>query len=180
MAFYKGIKGINETVATILSGINTVFLTMMAVLIFAQVVFRYILKSPLSWSEELATYLFSIETFLGAAMVLRSNKHVRVTAVLNLIRNNTAQKVILVIPHLLTLILCLLLCIEGSQIIARLMGISQTSPSMPWLKTSYIYVCVPISMGLMTLIKLESILKTVLNVDEPITKADHEDGGAET
>lgn len=178
MAFYKVIKGINDKIGAVLSGINTVFLAAMAVLIFAQVIFRYVLKSPLSWSEELATYLFSLETFLGAAMVLRSNKHVRVTAVLNLIKSDAARRIISVVSDLIILVLCLLLCVASGQIIGKLMKISQISPSMPWLKTSYVYGCVPISMGLMTLIKIESILKTVLKIDDT-AKAGRE-GGEQT
>ena len=34
---------------------------------FAQVVFRYVLESPLSWSEELVRYVFVWSVFLTAA-----------------------------------------------------------------------------------------------------------------
>ena len=92
MALYKALKAVNDRIGAMLGIINTIFLLMITVIIFAQVIFRYVLKAPLSWSEEFATYIFSIETFLGAAMVLRSDKHVRVTALLNTITKGCAQR----------------------------------------------------------------------------------------
>ena len=37
------------------------------------------------------------------------------------------------------------------------------SPSMPWLKMAYVNLFVPLSMGLMVLIKAEAILGTILH-----------------
>jgi TRAP-type C4-dicarboxylate transport system permease small subunit len=47
----------------------------MSVIIFAQVVFRYLLGSPLVWSEELARYLFVWVTMIGAAVAVRLGQH---------------------------------------------------------------------------------------------------------
>lgn len=163
MVVYKFLKSVNEKIGNVLSGVNTVLLAVMTVIIFLQVIFRYVLKAPLSWSEELATYLFSIETFLGAATVLRSNKHVRVTAALTLIKNQTLRTAVDVLCDIVILALCLLLCLKGGQVVAKLMQISQTSPSMPWLKMAYVNLFVPLSMGLMVLIKAEAILGTILH-----------------
>ena len=166
MALYKALKAVNDRIGAMLGIINTIFLLMITVIIFAQVILRYVLKAPLSWSEEFATYIFSIETFLGAAMVLRSDKHVRVTALLNTIKNKRMRTAIDVICDIVILVLCLMLCIEGGQVIARLMKISQVSPSMPWLKVAYVNVFIPVSMGLMVLIKMEAVLGKILNIGE--------------
>ena len=40
-------------------------------LTLAQVLFRYVLNSPLGWSEELSRYAFVWVTFVGAAVLLR-------------------------------------------------------------------------------------------------------------
>lgn len=47
----------------------------MTAIVFAQVVFRYVLASPLVWSEELARYLFVWVTMIGAAMAVRTGLH---------------------------------------------------------------------------------------------------------
>jgi TRAP-type C4-dicarboxylate transport system permease small subunit len=43
---------------------------------FAQVVFRYVLASPLSWSEELVRYVFVWSVFLTAAIAFNQNAHI--------------------------------------------------------------------------------------------------------
>ncbi len=48
----------------------------MSVIIFMQVVWRYVLQSPLSWSEELARYLFVWVSFLGSVTAARRGNHI--------------------------------------------------------------------------------------------------------
>lgn len=48
--------------------------------IFLQVVFRYILKNPLPWSEELARFLFIWMTFIASYAGARKGAHIGVEA----------------------------------------------------------------------------------------------------
>lgn len=166
MKVYKAVKTINDVLDRILSCVTIATMALMSLLIFAQVIFRYILHFPLSWSEELSTYLFTIGTFLGAVVVLRANKHIRVTAFLKLIKNTNITRVITFGADLLMMVLCLLVCINSGTIISQLLKVGQVAASMPWLKTSYIYACVPVSMGLMVLMELEFILKSIFDFSQ--------------
>ena len=51
------------------------------VILFAGVVARYVLHSPLIWSDELASILFLWLAMLGAAVAFRRAEHMRMTAV---------------------------------------------------------------------------------------------------
>ena len=53
--------------------------------IFVQVLFRYGLQSSLSWSEELARYLFVWVIFIGASVAVRRNQHISMTAIIGLL-----------------------------------------------------------------------------------------------
>ena len=47
----------------------------MTVVVFLQVLYRYVLAEPLHWSEELARYLFVWLSILGATLALQKGGH---------------------------------------------------------------------------------------------------------
>src|ERR1700722_17673922 len=55
------------------------------VILFAGVVARYGLRSPLIWSDELASILFLWLAMLGAAVAFRRSEHMRMTAVVAIV-----------------------------------------------------------------------------------------------
>lgn len=71
--------GVNR-VAEIMVGLLVAAMTLDA---FVQVVFRYAIESSLSWSEELARYLFVWVIFMGASVAVRRRQHIAMTALVN-------------------------------------------------------------------------------------------------
>ena len=60
---------------------NVVGLTLLAAIVVdvtQQVVFRYVLENSLSWSSELATYMFAWLTLIGLAIAQRDHAHIEV------------------------------------------------------------------------------------------------------
>jgi len=55
------------------------------VILFAGVVSRYLLESPLVWSDELASILFLWLAMIGSIVALRRNEHMRMTAVVGMV-----------------------------------------------------------------------------------------------
>ena len=60
-------------------GISTAFV--MTVMIFLQVVYRYVLGESLSFSEELARYIFIWVAFLGWVIASHNKSHIRISLV---------------------------------------------------------------------------------------------------
>ncbi|HRV99007.1 MAG TPA: TRAP transporter small permease, partial [Aminobacteriaceae bacterium] len=56
------------------------------VLIFIQVVMRYVFQNSLSWSEELARYIFLWQTWVGASYAVRMRRHFRVEMLVDLMK----------------------------------------------------------------------------------------------
>lgn len=50
-------------------------LVIMVASLFANVVMRYVFRSPLPWAEEVAVYCFIWLTFLGASVALKRRRH---------------------------------------------------------------------------------------------------------
>lgn len=57
----------------------------MTIAIFMQVVFRYVFKSPLTWSEELARFLFIWMAFIASYVGARQGKHIGVEVLQNVL-----------------------------------------------------------------------------------------------
>lgn len=61
-----------------INGILALIMGGMTALVFVSVVLRYILNSPVTWSEELASLLFAWLTFVGAYVGFRTHSHIRI------------------------------------------------------------------------------------------------------
>ena len=53
------------------------------VILFAGVIWRYVLDNPLVWTDELAEMLFLWLVSLGAVIALRRGEHMRMTVVVS-------------------------------------------------------------------------------------------------
>ena len=67
-------SGLNK----ILNALTGICFLAMVVFTFAQVVMRYIFNSPLTWSDELVSYLFAWASLLGACLVTGERGHMNI------------------------------------------------------------------------------------------------------
>jgi len=56
-----------------------IIISIMAVAVFAEVIFRYVLPLPLFWTEEFARYCLVWSSLLGAGVALKRGEHIAVT-----------------------------------------------------------------------------------------------------
>ena len=63
----------------------------MTCIVFTSVLFRYVLNSPLAWSEELASMLFAWLTFVGAYVGTRSRSHISIDTLVIFLPNRVRQ-----------------------------------------------------------------------------------------
>jgi TRAP-type C4-dicarboxylate transport system permease small subunit len=59
----------------ILGIVISIFTVLMVLIAGAQILFRAVFNMPLSWSEEVATYLFVWWVYMGAMLAVRSKSH---------------------------------------------------------------------------------------------------------
>lgn len=69
------VASIDEAVLNVEGFLLAALVGVVTTVIFMQVVFRYVLSSPLVWSEELARYLFVWITMIGASAAVRLGQH---------------------------------------------------------------------------------------------------------
>ena len=131
----------------------------MAVIIFLQVLFRFSIKIPLPWSEELARYLMIWIGMMGASIALHEGRHIGVDIVVERLRGRIRQ--ILVTVSILAVLWFLWLVVrEGAHLAVQ--NYSQLSPAMmiPMLLP---YGAIPIGGAFMLVQGLRNFLRTVLD-----------------
>lgn len=118
----------------------------MLVIIFSQVVARYVFQFSLTWSEELGRYIFVWMTFLGMTVAYRAGAHVALDIICAMLKN-CARKTLETINDILVIILASAIVISGYNLF--LLGMRQKSPALK-LPMQWVYIIVPIS-GLLLL-----------------------------
>jgi len=79
--FLTVLRRINHYILMFEKSVLVVLMIGMLVFGFLQVFSRYVLRAPLSWSNELLTYSFAWTSFLGASMAVYTNAHFSVDLV---------------------------------------------------------------------------------------------------
>lgn len=117
------------------------------VVMILQVAFRYVLNSPLTWTEELARILYIWACYLGAPVALRRGNHVTIVFVAERLPKVLARFVGLGIQGM-SLVFFLALAILGAILAAKSHSIEAITLPIPW---SLIYAAAPLSAVLMIL-----------------------------
>jgi len=112
----------------------------MTVCVLLGVLFRYVLKAPLPWSEELARYLMVWGASLGASVAYREGTHIAITILVDKVHGMTG-KVITWVTQVIVIIFMTVIMIEGFVLIIKLSG--QTSPAME-IPMAWPYLAIPV------------------------------------
>lgn len=128
--------------------------------VFLQVVFRYLLRQPLFWSEELPRYLLIWMTFLAAALAQKHDAHMSITLVVNWL-SPRARRVVRILAHLVVLAFLGVLVHSGSLVTGITVHHRSTALQIPM---AAVYVALPIGAALMM---LYLVLQIVLELRQP-------------
>ncbi|SFD94244.1 TRAP transporter small permease [Roseivivax sediminis] len=125
----------------------------------AQVVFRYLVGSPLVWSEELARYLLVWCTFVGVSLAVREGRNISVDLlpVLAGARWMRAFGVLALVGSAIFFALMVWYSVPLTQRIAR---IGQTSPGLG-IQMWIVYAAVPVGMSLALLRAIQALFGIV-------------------
>lgn len=127
-------------------GICGVLMVAMLVIIFSQVLARYVFQYSLTWSEELGRYIFVWMTFLGMTVAYRAGAHVALDIICAALKGYS-RKTLETINDLLVIALSSAIFYSGLNLF--FLGMRQKSPALK-IPMQYVYIVVPIS-GLLLL-----------------------------
>lgn len=140
-----------------LEAIIVVFLLLgMSFLVGIQVIMRYVFQNSLSWSEELARYMFIWMVYVGISYGVKRNRHISIDVVHNLLPPKAAA-LLSMVADLIFLGFAALVVMNGSNIVARVLLSTQNSPALEipmWM----VYSAVPMGFGIVCLRLVQSFV----------------------
>lgn len=125
------------TVLAICEGFGVALLSALFLLVFLQVIFRYILKISVPWTEEVARVIAIWLTFIGAAVVQAARAQIASTYFAE--RLPERLRVALGVITSLASLAFLYLALRGSINMAKESWIIGMG-SVPWLSTAWLYL----------------------------------------
>ena len=151
----------------------TIALLTMLLLVFYQVIARFIFGSQLRWSEELARYIMLYISFVGIGAGIKYHKHVGVDLFGAVLKPKGKQILMLVIAVLTSVILVIFTYYTG-LVSVRIMKSGQVSPAahIPmWIP----YATLPLGFFGGILRQCEEIIKIVKTPAEELIRREQEE-----
>lgn len=133
-----------------------VLMSVMTLIIFIQVVARYVFQNSLSWSEELARYLFIWLVYLGISYGCLMRKHIKIDAALGLFPKK-ARKYVVIIGDLFFLAFAVYVAYTGLFYSLNQTRVS-SAMSVPF---KYVYISTFFGFGLAVIRQIQTIIYRV-------------------
>ena len=113
----------------------------LAVVVFIQVFNRFILQTPLAWSEDLAMLLYQWVVFVGAALGVKRMRHFGIELVVRQLPERWRRRVELLTP-LVLLIVAGVMVVQGLTLLSL-----NTNRTYSTMNLSYTWAFLPIPLG---------------------------------
>lgn len=120
-------KKLSNSVVLPVEAVIIGMMAVMAAVTIAQVFMRYVMHSPLRWSEELARYLMAWVAFLAAGLGIREGVHIGLEVLIRSL-SQRARQVVSVVAKLLIVVFLVIIVKEG-VVLCRALAF-QRSPAM--------------------------------------------------
>lgn len=145
--------------------LGVISLIFTSLLVFVQVVLRYLFNYSLSWSEEIARYLIVWFVFIGSSIAVREKAHATMDALVTYLPQ-TGKRIFSLLANLVSIVFCVLLVWSGSSMVSGVMEFGTVTPStgMPM----YIpYLALPVGACLMLIRFLQLLIQDVKSFGSP-------------
>ncbi len=121
----------------------------MTVLVFYQVVMRYVFSQPTSWSDEIAVYAMVWSVYLSTSWAVRERAHIRVMNFINLFPK-TIARALTALSDLIWFLFAIFLTWQAVILEISFWENTYESPSLG-IDQKWPYLCLVVGFGLMTL-----------------------------
>lgn len=134
----------------------------MVVVIFLQIIMRYVFNNSLSWSEEVGRFTFEWLTWLGISLGARKGDHIKITILLEKLHLRPGM-IVSIIADIIVIIICALTAYYGYVMAVSFAGSNFVSMHI---SLAWGYAALPAGCSLMVIRSLVSIWYSILSLRE--------------
>lgn len=149
----------------LIKGISKVLLYIAAILVFfmiaiitINVILRYFFHKSIYWSVEISDYTMIWSVFLASASLLCNDDHLKINALESALKGN-AKKALKIVGYAIIAIFGIWLTSSAVKFVASTGN--QTVSTVRWLPMNFIYIVIPVSGVMFTLICILKIIDTL-------------------
>lgn len=145
-----------------------------SLLVFVQVVLRYVFNYSLYWSEEVARYLIIWFIFIGGSIAVREKAHAAVDIV-GMYLSPVFKRLLSILASVIAIIFFIFLIISGIQTVHNVIVFSNVTPALGI--PMYIpYLSIPVGSALMVYRFLQILWSDLKLIKSDSNKNVHEEG----
>ncbi|MDG3085957.1 TRAP transporter small permease [Vibrio hannami] len=104
-AIERALNTVNAPIARWTANIAGFFLLVMTVIVIVQVAFRYLLNTPLGWTDESSRFLMIYMTYLCLPIIYLDDKNIAMTFVTDKLKGTRVFELLMVVAHIASLLL---------------------------------------------------------------------------
>ena len=137
-------------------------LTAFTIILFIQVIMRYVFNSSLPWSEELSRYMFIWMVYLGVSYGAKQMKHLKIEAFLSVFPKKW-RPYVLILAEILTLVFAIYVIFSASFMVQRIgrLGTKSTALQIPM---QYVHAAPLVGFTLTAIRQVQNIFHQVKNL----------------
>ncbi len=156
MVLMRGLNSILQPVRKVVYVVVVSMFALQVIVVFAQVIWRFVFNDPFSWSEELARYLQVWIILLASSVCIHEGSHLAVDYLVHYLPFRYRKSLALLVTILMMVFVSVLI---GAGIEMIITAQSQTSPALH-IPMGAVYLVFPVAGTLMLLESLNVFLKT--------------------
>ncbi|WP_370458075.1 TRAP transporter small permease [Thalassobacillus sp. CUG 92003] len=121
---------------------TAIFLAISVIITFVQVVFRYVLEQPLSWSQEALMISFLYSILFGSALAIKNREHLSVDLFENM--SKELDRILKAVEFIVVGVVIVTLFYYGYELVRDNFRSGQIIGILP-INKGYVYLAVPLS-----------------------------------
>ena len=134
----------------------------MSIIIFIQVIMRYVFQNSLTWSEELARYLFVWLVYFSVSFTARRQKHIRIDAAINLYPKKL-RPYVEILSEIIVLAFSIFIAVTGVTVYQKIAWSGQMSPAIG-IPMQIVYAAPMVGMALTAIRQVQCIIGKIKNL----------------